>query len=258
MTSNINSSTKLSILLPVRNEGINVEMMLKILTAVLDISNEILVIFDFAQDDTIPVIKKLQPKFRNIRLVHNKFGKGVPNAIKAGVEASKGEYILIFAVDDAGPALAIGDMVKLMDDGCDLVSCTRYAYGGRRLGGSFVEGILSRIANRLFSYLSGSYLTDSTTGFKMFKKSILDKIDLESKPRGWAVVFELAVKAQAAGMKLGEVPIISIDRLYGGKSTFALGPWFGEYLRWFLWGVLNLHNLKTKKKLVRVPDSTAF
>ncbi|KPK77672.1 MAG: hypothetical protein AMJ79_02380 [Phycisphaerae bacterium SM23_30] len=41
-------------------------------------------------------------------------------------------------------------------------------------------------------------------------------------------------------LKLGEVPIISIDRLYGGKSTFRLGPWFLEYLRWFLWGVWHL------------------
>ena len=246
----------LSILLPVRNEGINVEMMLKILTAVLEVPNEILVIYDFVEDDTIPVIKRMQPKFSNIRLVYNEFGKGVPNALKAGVRASKGKYILIFAVDDAGPALAINDMIGLFDKGCDFVSCTRYAYGGRRLGGSLVEAIFSKVANRLFSFISGSTLTDSTTGFKMFKKSILDKITLESNPKGWAVVFELAVKAQAAGMRLGEVPIISIDRLYGGKSTFNLGPWVKEYLRWFWWGIIRLHFSKKRKKIVRVPIAT--
>ena len=83
-------------------------------------------------------------------------------------------------------------------------------------------------------------------------------INLQSKPIGWAVVFELAVKSQAAGLKLGEVPIISIDRLYGGKSTFNLGPWFGEYLRWFIWGIIHLHGIKQKKKLVRIPESTAL
>lgn len=253
-----NSSTKLSILLPVRNEGINVEMMLRILNAVIDVKHEILIIYDSSDDNTVPVIKRLQVRFKNVRLIHNKFGKGIPNAIKAGVSSVRGEYILIFAVDDAGPALAINDMIKLLDEGCDFVSCTRYAFGGRRLGGSLLEGILSKTANRLFNLLSGSVLTDSTTGFKMFRNSIFDKISLESEPRGWAVVFEMAVKAQAAGMRLGEVPIISIDRLYGGKSTFALGPWFGEYLRWFFWGVLHLHNLKKKKKLVRIPDSTAL
>lgn len=254
-----NILVKLSILLPVRNEGINVEMVLRILNAVIDINHEILIIHDNTEDDTIPVIRRMQPKFKNIRLVLNEFGRGVPNAIKAGVNAAKGKYILIFAVDDVGPALAINDMIKLLDEGCDFVSCSRYAYGGRRLGGSILEGNLSRIANRLFGILTGSVLTDSTTGFKMFKKAIFDKITLESKPIGWAVVFELAVKAQAAGLKLGEVPIISIDRLYGGKSTFSLGFWFREYLRWFLWGLIHLHSLKRRRKSVmRIPASTAL
>ena len=44
------------------------------------------------------------------------------------------------------------------------------------------------------------------------------------------------MKAQLAGFRLGEVPIISVDRLYGGTSTFKLGPWVIEYLRWFVWG----------------------
>src|SRR3990172_11222421 len=158
-----NSSTKLSILLPVRNEGINVEMMLRILIAVIDVKHEILIIYDSSEDNTVPVIRKLQARFKNVRLIHNKFGRGVPNAIKAGVSSARGEYILIFAVDDAGPALAINDMIKFLDEGCDFISCTRYAFGGRRLGGSFLEGILSRTANRMFSYFSGSSLTDSTT-----------------------------------------------------------------------------------------------
>ena len=43
------------------------------------------------------------------------------------------------------------------------------------------------------------------------------------------------------GLRLGEVPIVSIDRLFGGESTFRLGPWTMEYLRWFLWGMEHLH-----------------
>ena len=49
-----------------------------------------------------------------------------------------------------------------------------------------------------------------------------------------------SIKAQIAGLRLGEVPIVSIDRLYGGKSTFRLGPWTVEYFRWFVWGVKEL------------------
>lgn len=244
--------------MPVRNEGINIPIMLKILNAVINVRYEILVIYDNANDDTIPAVNKLKSNYPWVRLVQNNFGKGVVNAIKIGIEEARGKYILIFAVDEIGPVLAISDMMKLMEEGCDLVSCTRYAYGGRRLGGSFLQGILSKIGNRLFRTVSGIALTDSTTGIKMFRKNIFDKITLESKPIGWAVVFELAVKAQAANLKLGEVPIISIDRLYGGKSTFTFGPWFREYLRWFLWGFIHLFGAKKSKSKIRIPTSTAF
>ncbi len=251
-----NSKVKLSILMPVRNEGVNIKVMLRILHSVVNTPHEILIVYDHPNDNSIPIVKKLSHKYFNIRLVHNKIGRGVANAIKAGVEASKGSYILIFAVDEVGPVLAIDDMTALMDDGCSLVSCTRYAHGGRRLGGSFVGGILSRVGNKLFRLMSGSVLTDSTTGIKMFKRSIFDDIKLEAKPVGWAVVFELAIKAQAAGLKLGEVPIVSIDRLYGGKSTFSLGPWFKEYLKWFFFGIRHLHTSNRSKLKIRIPSTT--
>jgi glycosyltransferase involved in cell wall biosynthesis len=250
------SKIKLSILIPVRNEGLNIEIMLKILRAVVEIPHEVLVVYDDPDDDTVPVVKKLQPKYSHVELVYNNLGIGVANAIRTGVNASKGDYILIFAADEVGPVLAIDDMLKLMDEGCDIVSCTRYAHGGRRLGGSLIGSILSKIGNKLFNILSGSVFTDSTTGIKMFRKSIFDKINLEAKPVGWAVVFEFAIKTQVAGMKLGEVPIISIDRLYGGESTFSLWPWFKEYFKWFLWGVkqLRLQKISRKKILIKKFD----
>ena len=90
----------------------------------------------------------------------------------------------------------------------------------------------------------------------MFKKSIFETINLEAKPVGWAVVSELAIKVQRAKMKLGEVPIISIDRLYGGTSSFSAGPWIKEYLKWFLWGARHLHFKGYKPKVqVKLPST---
>ncbi|MBU0605773.1 MAG: glycosyltransferase [Candidatus Omnitrophica bacterium] len=249
---------KLSILMPVRNEGVNIRIMLKILKAVIDVPHEVLIVYDDANDDAIPAVNAIQGDYPAARLVHNTLGRGVNNAITSGIAVSRGEYILLFAVDEVGPVLAIEDMMALMLEGCDMVSCTRYAYGGRRLGGSFVGGILSRTANSLFRILSGASFTDGTTGIKMFKKELFDRLSMESGAVGWAVVFEMAIKAQMAGAKFGEVPIVSIDRLYGGKSTFSLGPWFKEYLRWFFWGVTHLRRSnKGGKSIVRIPQNIA-
>ena len=229
--------------------------MLKILNTAIEIPHEILFVYDQPDDDCIEIVNKLTNRYSNIRLVHNQSGIGVVNAIKAGVDASQGEYILIFAVDEIGPVLVIDDMLYLIEkEGCDLVSCTRYAHGGRRLGGSKIGHILSWLANRLYFCLFKSALTDCTTGIKMLRKSIFNEIKLECNPVGWAVAFELSIKAQFQGFKLGEVPIVSIDRLFGGESTFKLGPWFIEYLRWFIWGAKQARKYKTKRALVRLPN----
>lgn len=243
----IPDSLVLTVLVPVRNEGVNIKIMLKVLSGVIEVPHEVLFVYDHPEDDSIEVANSLKDQFPNTRLIHNKSGVGVVNALKAGVNAAKGDYILIFAADEVGPVLAIDDMLDLMNEGCDLVSCTRYAHGGRRLGGSKIGHMLSWLANKLFLYIFQSALSDCTTGIKMFRKSLFNEIKLESSPVGWAVAFELSIKAQLQGYKLGEVPIISIDRLFGGESTFKLGPWFVEYLKWFLWGIKNLRKGKSQK-----------
>jgi glycosyltransferase involved in cell wall biosynthesis len=246
---------KLSILLPVRNEGVNLRIMLRMLSAALTVPHEILVIHDTADDDTIPVARAVQRTLPHVRLVHNELGRGVVNAIRAGVSAAIGDYVLIFAVDEVGPVLAIEDMLHLLDEGCDFISCTRYAHGGRRLGGSRIGGLLSRTANTFLHWVGGCVLSDASTGIKMFRREVFQQLGLESKPVGWVVALEMSLKAQLRGFKLGEVPIVSIDRLYGGKSTFRLGSWSLAYFRWLLWGCWMLRTTpgRTKHLAVRLP-----
>lgn len=245
----------LSILLPVRNEGINLRTMLKMLNGMVEVANEVLVVYDHPEDDSLPVVESLRATYPGVRAVHNRLGPGVVNAIRAGVGEARGRYVLIFAADEVGPVLAVDDMLALMERGCDLVSCTRYAYGGRRLGGSLIGSVLSRFANRLFHRMAGSVFSDSTTGIKMFRREVFDGLRLESRPVGWVVAFEMAMKAELAGLRLGEVPIVSIDRLYGGRSTFRLGPWFVEYLRWFLWGAARLRMRAPRGRTVLLPST---
>ena len=248
---------KLSILMAVKNEGINLAVMLKILDAVVEVPHEILVVYDSSDDDSLPVVRSLQDRCPAVRLVHNTRGPGVTNALLAGAAEASGEYLLIFAVDDTGPVLAIDQMLALMDRGCDLVSCTRYARGGRRLGGSIIGGLLSRAANRAFRLATRTPLTDATTGIKMMRREVFERIALEPRSAGWSVAFELAIKAQLAGLRVGEVPIISIDRLFGGRSTFRLVPWLAGYLKWFLWGVREFRRVRPDRPPLMTYEAAA-
>jgi len=251
------TKVKLSVIMPVRNEGVNLKIMLQILNAIVEVPHEVLIVYDNLDDDSIPVAKELQKKYAGIRPVHNKRGSGVINAVISGAEAAKGKYVLILAADDIGPIFGVEDMIILMEKGCDLVSATRYARGGHEMGGFFMGRILSRLANKLFYLFSGAALTDSTVGIKMFRPSLLQRIKLQAKPVGWAFAFELSMKAQLSGLKLGEVPVVSINRFYGGKSSFKLGSWVMEYTKWFLWGTWKVYSKGKWRRgiAVRIPKN---
>jgi len=232
---------RISIVVPVWNEGVNLDIILRIIQAVVKSPHETLVVYDAPEDNSIPVAKEVQKEHpEEIRLVHNDKGRGAINAIQKGVEESRGAYAVTLMADDIGPVFALDAMADLMDKGCELVGCTRYAFGGKVFGGSAMQKILSRTANRLFRVFTPSRLTDATFGPKMFRPEVFKKLTIEAR-RGWAISFELSVKIQAMGLKVGEVPITSINRFYAGKSTFSLGSWVGEYVRWFLRGIRTLH-----------------
>jgi len=246
------SPLTLSIIVPVRNDAPSVNVMVRILSSIVDVPNEIIVVYDDPDDICIPVIEQLCVRYSNLRGVHNDRARGLVPALEAGVKAASGEYVLIYAADEIGPILAIQEMLHAMESGCEFVSATRYAGGGRRYGGSLLGHALSRAANFAFGLCSATAFSDCTTGIKMFRREIFERL----KPvggAGWSCAFEMAIRAQLLGVRLGEVPIVSIDRLFGGQSTFEPIPWILAYFKVFLWGVAHLPPWYSPKPRLAVP-----
>ena len=216
---------ELSIILPVYNERDSLPIMVRILNSSIKFKKEIIIVYDSEKDNTIEVAKNLANEFENVKVVHNKLSKGVRFAVDSGVDQM------------------ISHMIK---NDLDFISGTRYSKGGLRLGGSLLGSIFSRVANKLFKSITNIPLSDCTTGIKMMKKKVWQSIELESKPIGWAYAFELSIKVYLQKFKIGEYPLKSVDRLFGGSSTFKFGPWLSEYLKWFFWGI---KKIKLKKKL---------
>jgi glycosyltransferase involved in cell wall biosynthesis len=171
-TTQLVSEPLLSIVIPVRNDAPSVNVMVRILHAIVEVPNEVIVVYDDADDTCIPVIEDLRLRFPHLRGVHNDIGRGVLPALRAGIAAACGQYVLIYAADEIGPVLAIKKMLRLMDQGCEFVSATRYAGGGRRYGGSLLGHVLSRTANLIFGLCSATALSDCTSGMKMFRRDV--------------------------------------------------------------------------------------
>ena len=158
---------------------------------------------------------------------------------------------MICTVDELFFIHKIEEMLKkILDENYDFVSATRYKNGGKRFGGSLSGSILSRLSNLILKNLLRFPLSDVSTGFKLFKKNHFKDYVFYAKPIGWSFAFELGVVAYCKNLKICEVPIISLDRVVGGVSTFSEKKliWITEYLRVFTWCIIKIIKYRLKIK----------
>lgn len=232
----------LSIVLPVYNEGENIVPQIEAIEKTVRSNHEVLVIYDFDEDNTVPEAKKLVKKYKSIRLVKNTFGKGVINAVKTGFGKSRGEFLVVMPSDLADNPDTINKMYKKISQGYDIVCATRYGKGGAKIGGPKLKTFLSRIAGLATPLLLGIPTTDIANGFKMYRRKVVNSIRIESDG-GWEFAMEMVIKAKKLGLKISEVGTVWQDRTQG-KSKFKLLKWLPKYIRWYLVGIgfrLNIH-----------------
>ena len=235
----------LTIILPIHNEKESLPIMIRLLNSTLKIDHEIIAVYEDDKDNAKTIGQELMKEIKEFKIIKNKYEKGVRFSIQTGVDFAKYDTIFITAVDEIFPIISIETMYQeIFIRNFDFVSGTRYSKGGARLGGSIIGSFLSRLCNFIFNKLTKSHLTDFTTGIKMMKKQVWNSIEFNSKPIGWAFAFELSIKTIIGNYKVCEIPFKSVDRLFGGKSTFKVGAWTLEYLKWFFYGILKLNIFK--------------
>lgn len=237
---------QISIILPVYNEGENIAKQIKAIEEKVKNSHETLIIYDFDEDDTLPAAIKIQNKNRSVKLKKNIFGRGLINAVKTGFNKAEGEVFVVMPADLADDPDTVDKMFNKVEEGFDIVCATRYAKGGRKIGGGIIKTTLSRIAGLLTPVMLGIPTTDIANGFKMYRKKVIDDIKIKSSG-GWEFSVELIVKANQKGYKIGEVPTIWLDREQG-KSKFKLLKWLPYYLKWYLLGIF--YRLKVDRLFV--------
>ena len=217
--------------MPVFKEGEAVEPVLRAMTAGVSAPHEILVVYDFDEDPTVPVIDRLAAELPTIRGLRNDLGRGVLNAMKAGIAASSGEYILISMSDGSDEPHVVDPMVELARSGADVVAASRYMKGGHQLGGPPIKRLMSRTAGLTLHWFAGVPTHDPTNNFKLYARRFLDTVTIESTA-GFELALELTVKATLAGRKVAEVPTTWRDRT-AGQSNFKLRKWLPHYLHWY-------------------------
>lgn len=226
---------RLTIIMPVFNEGGNIESAIEKLETDVSIPHQTLLIYDFEGDNTLPPAKKLIKKYPHLKLVKNKYGEGVLKAIKTGFEAVKNGAMVVMMADLADDPATVNEMYRQLNQGADIVCGSRYSKGGRIIGGPWLKKTLSRLAGVSLHYLIGIPTFDVTNAFKMYRREMLDKINIESQG-GFELSMEITLKAFFKGFKITEVPTIWRDRT-AGQSNFKLWSWLPRYFHWYFWAI---------------------
>ncbi|OBI62648.1 glycosyltransferase [Mycobacterium sp. E796] len=222
-----------SVVIPVYNEGENIQACIRRLTeALAETPHELLVCYDFDEDDTLPALAAMPDKPATVRLVRNSIGKGVANALIAGFGAARGDVVVTSMADLSDPPSAIPLMAaKIREEGAAVVSGSRYMRGGSQRGGPRLKTLISRTAGLSLHYVGGIPTHDATTNFRAYSRRFLDDVPVESE-RGFEVGLELTTKAHLLGYRVDEVPSSWEDRT-AGTSRFDLVGWLPAYLHWY-------------------------
>ena len=214
---------KISVIIPCFNEeNTIIEILKKVNNQKKNFDIEIIISDDGSTDSTINLLEKNAELYDE--LVKNKNNSGKGSAIKKGLELTKGDIIIF---QDADLEYDPNDYTKLIKP--FLESQADVVYGSRFLGSSAQRVIYysHRVANFLITTLVNIFTninyTDVETGYKVFRKSILDTIDLKEKSFG--IEIETTMKISKLNPKIFEVCISYNGRTYaeGKKITFKDG-----------------------------------
>ena len=195
---------KLSIIVPVFNEEETIEEVVNRIEDV-DLEKEIIIVDDGSTDDTRKLLERLESR-EDVKVFFHERNKGKGAAVRTGLNHVKGEVIII---QDADLEYDPADYPRLIEP--ILSGESDVVYGSRNLvrknvgksSNLFYFGgvLLTKIANLLY----GSNLTDVTTCYKVFKKDVLDSIELECD--GFEFCDEVTAKVLKKGIKIKEVSI---------------------------------------------------
>lgn len=225
--------------MPVFQDGENVIPVLHTLAETISRPFEIIAVYDREDDPTVSVLERLQERIPQLRVLKSKADRGCLPALLTGFSAARNEYVGIWVSYHIDPYGRINEMLKLMDEGCDLVSANRLAGRYKRPGGGMLKNVLSWFGNYLVKHLLGSPISDLSTSVKIFRKSQWSKLTTETAhPNGWVVIVEWVVKLLGRGAVMKEVEFGPSNLvLMHRESNFRLGSQFWDYLHWIWYGL---------------------
>lgn len=188
---------EISVVIPAYNEVENIERVVREIIDTLERlfpKYELIVVDDGSTDGTDRVIRNLSLSCRNLKLISFECNKGYGVALREGFKRASNKFIFYTDSDGQYDIREIESIMPLMN-GCDMVAGFRI-----KREDNIVRRLHSKVYNRFTSLYLGLNLRDINCSFKLFKREIIDMIDLRSN--GFSIDAELVWKTIHSGFRV--------------------------------------------------------
>ena len=170
---------KLSVIIPVYNEHESIEEILRRVKAT-DMATEIVVVDDGSIDGTREILKKLDGK-KHVRVIMHEKNQGKGAAVRTGLDAATGDVLLIQDADLEYDPRDYPALLKPIQEGiADVVYGSRFLGGPRRVA-MFWHMVANYMLTFMTNILYNTILTDMETGYKVFRRKVVQDMPLHSK-----------------------------------------------------------------------------
>ena len=215
---------RVTVIVPAYNEAVTIEQVLRRLAEV-GLDCEILVVDDGSSDQTVELVGGLESEIPGLRLIVHESNQGKGAAVRTGINASAGEFVMIQDADlEYDPSDIPRLLAPLFDGVADVVYGTRFRGGGAQRAHLFWHAAGNKFLTLLTNILYNTTISDMEVGYKAFDGNLIRSIKLVSND----FAFEPEVTAKVLRQKnirLFEVPISYYGRTYdeGKKITWRDG-----------------------------------
>jgi glycosyltransferase involved in cell wall biosynthesis len=210
----------LSVVMPVYNERATVQSIIDAVCAAPVQSMELVVVDDYSTDGTREALEEARVRHPGIKIVYHDHNRGKGAALRTGFANVRGRFVLI---QDADNEYSPNDypvlLAPLIKGDADVV------FGSRFLGGPhrvlyYWHSVANTMLTQLSNMLTDLNLTDMETCYKVFRRDVLEQLDLREERFG--IEPEITAKVARLGVRVYEVPVTYNGRTYAEGKKIGL------------------------------------
>lgn len=226
---------EVAVIIPTYNEKDNIIRLIGEIFALNIPELEIVVVDDNSPDETYAAVSEIMKTDKRVHLIRRSGKLGYGTACVSGFKYALGKGAKnIFGMDaDFSHDPKMIPVFLESTKKHHLVVGSRYKNGISIVNWPLKRLVLSLLAGKYVRLITGLRLTDPTSGFKCYRREVLEKINLDKiKSNGYSFLIEMKYRAKKKGFSIGEIPIIFVDRHAGTTKMSKAIIWEALIIVW--------------------------